>query len=190
MSQDGYTATEALAALAIIGMAIGGIGFGMQVIGQTERRVNDAVVQSAAARLANYRLDGLVRVAGPFRSDGAGGFEGRADGFSFDCGVGRCGVEATPGALTVTDAQGKVSALQLAAMHAPKFSYVGSLGVSDTWPPPALPPPAPAWQTLRAIRLSDVSTGNATPLLVTRVWRDQSPTCEYDTIIQDCRRAP
>lgn len=183
MSEDGYTAADALAALAILGLAIGGVVAGVEAVGQGQRSAGSLTAEAVALRTAEGELTRLVVEKGPFRSDAAVGFQGDAQGFSFPCEARRCGARLQDGKLHVEPATGASIAAPLPKGEGLKFDYVGSLGVTPRWPPNPPSPASPA-QVLQSIVLTD---GKARPLAMARVWAEQPFDCEFDGVIQDCR---
>jgi len=187
MTDRGYTATEALAALAIIGLAMGGLASGMQVIGRAQSAISATVVRAGSIRAASLRLDQLFADEGPFRSDQPANFQGDGAAFSFTCGTSRCGARLQDASLVVTRQDGSSQSVPLPADAKPKFLYGGSQQTTENWPPPPLPSPAPPWETLQFVTLGDAKSGQAAPLVVSRLWVQQPANCDYDAIIQDCR---
>lgn len=188
--QDGYTAAEALAALAILGLAMGGLATSMSLItaGQTKARAR--LEQSMLERAANQRLENLLARDAPFRSDQTNHLVGDEQGFEADCGAAlRCTARIDEGRLRIRKGDGTITALNLPDGDAPHFVYVGSYSSSAVWPPAPLPPPAPSWQTLGSVLIQSRSGNEEKPLVVAKVWRQQRADCEYDVVIQDCRGA-
>ena len=186
---DGYTAAEALAALAILGLAMAGLTTSMGLIGAGQQKAREQLQQAVAQRAVNERLERLLAIGAPFRSDEADQLIGDSQDLEIDCGGARCAARIQDGQLIFRSGAGSEKALQLPQGEAPRFVYVGSYSTGEIWPPSALPPPAPSWQVLKAIVIqSDVNKAKI-PLAVARVWRQQRTDCEYDVVIQDCRGA-
>jgi hypothetical protein len=183
----GYTATEALAALAIIGLAIGGLTEGMAVLGRAQSATASTLTHANAIRTTARTLDQLLAQGGPFRSDRADDFQGDASGFSFICGAQRCSARVQGAQIVLIRGDGATNILALPATAKLKFIYGGSQGVSDVWPPPVAPPPAPQWQSLQSVALTDTKTGQAAPVAVSHLWVQQAANCDFDAITQDCR---
>jgi hypothetical protein len=186
MSDEGYTATEALAALAILGLAVGGLTSGLKVIGVGEAATAHKVTQTISVRTAATEMAALVRGQGPFRSDDAAGLTGDVRSLSFPCGGASCSAKLTSTGLVLTDASGSARTVALPNSAALQFSYLGSQSLVTAWPPAAPPPPAPQWQVLRTIFLSDAATGE--PVLATEIVSQQTANCQYDGILRDCRK--
>jgi len=188
MKQDGYTAIEALVALAVIGMAIGGLATSMSVIGKGQANAQALLREAGQVRATHMALAKLVIPEAPFRSDDLADFVGDAEGFELRCGPRRCSASIKHGELRIVDASGAALTRKLPKAAELRFRYVGSVGDNASWPPEETAPPAPTWQPLRAIVVeSDV--GQAwRPLTVVQVWSQQRYDCEFDTVIQDCRK--
>ncbi len=184
MSEGGYTAADALSALAIVGLAMGGLTTGLHVMGQTERAVATSVTTGVEMRQARAALERLVGEGGPFRSDTVDGFEGDSAAFSFPCGATRCSAETTAtGVRILTPESAQVVALR--SKGPLEFSYVGGEGPSPVWPPAPLSPPAPSWQPLQAIIVRDGELNR--PLASVRIHVTQAADCDFDVVTQDCR---
>lgn len=189
--QEGYTAAEALAALAILGLAMAGLttSMGLVAAGQTKTRAR--LEQTIRERAADQQLESLLARAAPFRSDQASHLIGGAQALDVDCGVERrCAARLVDGGLVMRGGDGTEKTYRLPEGEAPRFVYVGSYSTSDTWPPAPLPPPAPPWQTLGAVIVRSQELTKGRPLVVAKVWRQQRADCEYDVVAQDCRNTP
>lgn len=188
--QDGYTAAEALAALAILGLAMGGLATSMGLITASQAKARARVEQSVFERAADQRLERLIARDAPFRSDQATHLVGAKSALEVDCGDGRrCRARIEKGVLTIRDGRGDETSLRLPGGEAPFFRYIGSYSAGDLWPPAPMPPPAPAWQTLSAIAIVSEDEAGERPLALAKIWRQQRADCEYDVVIQDCRGA-
>lgn len=188
--EDGYTTAEALAALAILGLAMAGLTTSLGLVGAGQAKSRMRVEQAVLQRTADQALDRLVAFSPPFRSDQASHLVGDADGFEVDClEARRCGARIDNGELVVLGRDGLETRTRLPTGQAPRFVYVGSYSANKTWPPAPMPPPAPAWQTLSAVLIQSTSQTGDKPLAMARVWRQQRADCEYDVVIQDCRNA-
>jgi hypothetical protein len=189
-TDDGYTAAEALAALAILGLAMAGLTTSMGLIGAGQKKARAQLEQAVAQRAINQRLEGLLALDGPFRSDQTSHLVGDGQSIELDCGgFSRCAARIEEGRLIVRNGQGQETTLTLPDGPGPRFVYVGSYSRGDVWPPASLPPPAPSWQGLKAVAIQAGSDTVKAPLAVARVWRQQRADCEYDVVIQDCRGA-
>jgi hypothetical protein len=189
-ADDGYTAAEALAALAILGLAMAGLTTSMGLIGMGQKKAREQLEQAVAQRAINQRLEGLLALGAPFRSDQTNHLVGDGQSLELDCGgLSRCAARIENARLIVRDGQGLETALRLPDGSTPRFVYIGSYNSGGVWPPAPLPPPAPSWQSLKAVAIQAGSDTVKIPLAVARVWRQQRADCEYDVVIQDCRGA-
>jgi hypothetical protein len=189
--QDGYTAAEALAALSILGLAMAGLTTSMTLIAKGQLKARQQLEQSMLERAVDQRLERLLGRDAPFRSDQLDHLVGDAQRLEVDCGgPQRCVVRVEDESLIVRDRDGRETSLRLPAGETPKFRYLGSYNASSVWPPVAMPPPAPAWQSLDGVAIVSQVDTKETTLAVAKVWRQQRADCEYDVVIQDCRAAP
>lgn len=186
MSEAGYTATEALVALMILGMAVSGLIGGMKVIGLTQAAASRNLAQAVRERDAAGALGGLLQRRGPFRSDDDDGFAGDPRGFHFACGGGTCAAELTATGLSLTSPTSGRRLFPLARADRLGFRYLGSASEVAVWPPAPPPQPAPQWQTLRDVLVRDAS---GETVFVAPVVVQQRADCQYDGILQDCRKA-
>lgn len=191
MNDDGYTLAEALAALAILGLAMGGLGLVVSLIARqqlTAMRLHDRLTD---ARAADHALGLLVEgelAAGADLRD----LRGDAADLSFSCGTATCAAQLAPDGrrtlLLLRDRSGARRRLRLRAQNL-RFSYVGALGLSGGWPAPPWDAIASANGVLaqppRAIVLRSASA--AVPLAVARIWSRESRDCQYDAIVGACR---
>jgi prepilin-type N-terminal cleavage/methylation domain-containing protein len=182
MSADGYTLTEMLAALAILGLAFGGLTEGARVIGATQARTLTLARRAEAGRGAQAALERTLEGQGPFVSDGRGGFNGAPTAFSFDCQAGRCGAQILPGEghdwLIVREGSRQSRSALPASGGA--FAFVDAFGRSPVWP--ANPP--------RPTRLTSVlveGPQDARVLAAAHLWTEEPRDCVFDAIAQGCR---
>ncbi len=188
MRDDGYTLAEMLAALVIIGLAVGGLA---------ESACAFRMIQSGAARtigqdraLAEARR-GLVRVLarqGPFRKDDSNGLKGGETGFAFGCrGGGQCGAQliAEHGGLDLVleSEKGRRDVVDLPGVRQARFAYYAADGRVDAWPA------TDGAATLISVALEKTSPGGPSPLMAARVWTEQRTDCAFDAISADCRAA-
>jgi hypothetical protein len=189
VSQDGYTASEALAALAILGLTVGGLSTSISLIGTEQLKAQGFSRQSALQRSANARLERLLQPEAPFRSDESQHLVGDDQGFEFTCGNARCSARLRGDTLVTRDRSGIEREQRLPKAQNPRITYLGSYSQVDAWPPAAQPAPAPSWQALRAVMIKDGDGVSARPLALARLWQQQRADCEYDIVVQDCRGA-
>lgn len=184
MSRAGYTAPEALAALAMIGLAIGGLTTSLTLIGAHQSRAQALLTQSTRQREASLQLATLLSQAGALRSDRPERLTGSPQRFQIACGAEVCSAELLDGRLVTTNAAGRARTAPLPSGADPAFEYVTISQVSPTWPP-RLEPEEP-WQVLRAVTIRARDKGGQT-LAWAMAWRHQRYDCEYDPVIEDCR---
>ena len=185
--EDGYTATEALAALLILGLALSGLLSGLTVIGRVQTATASAVAQSNLLRTSSRALTGLLADRAPILSADAASFVGAATGFRTTCASGPCSVDLVEGRRLLIRRGAEEQSIDLPKNDGPyRFLYATSHEISATWPPGAMPPPAPTRRVLTSVLVVDQAAGD-TPLLVSRLWNQQSADCEFDVVIQQCR---
>lgn len=187
MSEAGYTLTETLAAMAVIGLAAGGISLGMQVIGAQQGAVGATVLKAQEARAAEQWLERRFAEHGPFRSHQAQQFSGGADGFRFACGAAApCDVRVVAGddgpRLEVFRGIGATVAFRLPSDAPARFLYRGAGEAGATWPPADA-----ARQALRSVSLLQGEAGHERVVFEVRVRTEQPADCQFDAVMQDCR---
>lgn len=182
MSDDGYTLAEALAALAILGLAIGGLGVVVSLIARQQLAAVRLHDRLADARAADRALDRLTAGADP------GDLTGDADDLSFACGQIRCAATLRPAGrrtlLILRDRTGGERRLRLRDQGL-GFRYVGPRSAVEAWPEAAGRDEAAA-EPPRAIVLR-AQEGRA--LAVTRLWRREPRDCQFDAVVGACRTA-
>ncbi|MDR3509243.1 MAG: type II secretion system protein [Caulobacteraceae bacterium] len=185
MNQDGYTLAETLAALVMIGLAMGGLTAGVRVIGLNQAATGRNLVQGQDLRVADQALSRLFQDQGPFLSSDSAGLRGATTELSFPCGASVCGAKIlADGAGSVLRFNGRASGqgLHLPRAQSARFAYVGTAGLSDRWPPRGA-----GQDTLRGVMvLADNGRGES-PVADARLWRDQPVACAFDPISQVCR---
>lgn len=185
MNDQGYTLTEMLAALVMIGLAVGGLTMGVRVIGHGEAAVARASGEGRALRNVQAALVGVLDVQGPFRTKDGATFSGLRDAFSFACGrPSPCGVSLSSAAsgaeLQVSLASGPVRTIDLPGSVAAHFVYVGNQTSGETWPHPPTTP-----DSLRSVVL--VRDTDGASIASVHVWREQPADCAFDPVAGDCR---
>ncbi len=185
MSDEGYTLAEALAAIVMIGLAIGGLAQAAHVIGRLQERSAASVQTGTREQALQQGLDRHLQAVEPVWSDRSGVLAS-ARSAVLPCGYGAvCRLDLERSAegerLSLRDARGRKRALSLGATHGARFEYVDDGGVHDAWPPAALPR-----RTLRAIAVLD----GKRPLAVGRIWPAQLKPCVFDSVAGQCRSAP
>jgi hypothetical protein len=190
MNQEGYTLAETLAALLIIGLAVGGLTEAMTVIGKMQHDANRAVETSRSLSRAGRGFEELLVGRGPFASD-RGGFNGGARGFTFPCGAAQCGAKLLQDRrglrLELAEASGVSRTLTLPDVETAHFLYGDEDGEAEAWPRATASPLGR--RTLRSIALVAAGPDGVSTLAETRVWSEQEAECQFDLISQSCREA-
>lgn len=185
MSDDGYTLAEMLAALAILGMAMGGLGVVASLVARQQLAANRIHLRLVDDRAADRALTLWLD------QQDAGTLNGDARGLSATCGPATCEARlAADRKRTVLILRGRSgSARRLRLRHSDvRFSYVGDQGVVSAWPRTDVSVGevgevgggAP-----RAVLLTAV--GATAPLAVARAWGREARDCQFDAIIRACR---
>lgn len=189
MREDGYTLAEALAALLIIGLAMGGLFEGARVLSRMQRASAEAVLAGRETKAVQAAF--ATFVAAPAMADAAlaGKLEGGPASLVYDCpGEERCTavIETRGGrpSLRISDGYGVARQFRLEGPDTPNFVYISTLGRFLHWPSEH------NHGTLRSIVIVRPAGGVDLPLLSARVWIEQSRTCEYDLISRTCRTPP
>lgn len=183
MNDEGYTLVEMLAALLIIGLAVGGLSQAMRVIGLTQSATARAISEERERQTIDRRLETLLDHRGPFISDETDDAAGRQDEFTFDCGkASPCGVRLSTAGKDERVAIGSATPTVLAKTDDLGLIYGGDLGSSETWPPASS-----QRQTLHWLAVVSGSRDQLSPVAVARLWREEAPDCVFDLISQACR---
>lgn len=185
MNDHGYTLAEMLAALVMIGLAVGGLTMGVRVIGHGEAQVARATTEGGSLRTLQAALNALLDNAGPFRTKDNATFRGAGAAFSFPCNAPKpCGAALTQSGeetvLQVRRADGNAARFKTAGSGPLHFEFVGSQSRNQNWPPPP-----PISDVLRSVVLVRDNDGAA--IASTRIWREQPADCAFDPISGDCR---
>ena len=85
MNEEGYTLAETLTALTILGLALGGMGLVVSLIGRQQLVASRAHSTVMAGRAAQQALEHLVGDQGPITPGGRQGFTGQPRQLSFPC---------------------------------------------------------------------------------------------------------
>jgi hypothetical protein len=185
MNDDGYTLAEALAALTMVGLAIGGIAQASFMFGKLSRAAGVQVAVGGRLDRVQSSLGGLMDRAGPVVDDEASGFNGRERTLAFDCGTSRCSAELASSAgqtqLILRQAGKAATVRPIGDRARARFVYLDERGVQDRWPSGETIATRPA--QLRAVALVDGDT----PLAVAPLWSRQQAACAFDSISGDCR---
>lgn len=180
MKDEGYTLAEALAAMLILGLAMGGLVEGARVLGRLQTPVVAARRDDQALRRAEAAVAGLMRR----RAGGDRTLTGDVQGLRFTCGAEPCGLsvdQAGPNAF-LTIKRGEV-AQTFSLPHAGKISlvYMARDGRFDRWPQLG-----PA-RDLTGIMVVGTTAQGELPLVVARSWIEHPKACEFDMIAKGCR---
>lgn len=187
MSEAGYTLTETLAALAILGLAIGGLTSAMQVMGRQQAAANGLSAHITAARAGETAVERFLAGHGPFRAHEPDRLAGDGRAFAFDCGAAEpCRVtvaqEAAGLVLKLRDETGAERSLPLLQPGPARLVYQGAVEAVGAWPPAG-----PGRQPLRSISLVQTTDQGDAAILEARLVREQAADCAFDAVMQDCR---
>jgi type II secretory pathway pseudopilin PulG len=187
VSEAGYTLTETLAAMAVIGMTVGALSLGVQVIGKLQASTSQVVGQLQSTRAAQQTMEQLLARGAPFGSKRPARLSGTERDFRFECGdPAPCSAHIIDDAKQsrVIVARGLASApATVAALRGPgRFIYGSAKASSDVWPPSA-----PGEQALRSIVLMQMAREGETPLIAAKIWSEQAAQCAFDPVVQDCQ---
>jgi prepilin-type N-terminal cleavage/methylation domain-containing protein len=187
MKDEGYTLVEMLVAIAIIGLAFGGLSESAKVVSMLQAGAGKASADASARDTAQRDLNRFLADTGPFLSTGAGSFIGKAGGFSFDCGNGAtCQAQIQSGAgktWLVTSVAGQPG-ISVRVPAGAQFRYVDVSGQQAIWPTAEVEP-----TQLHSISLIDADAYGF-PIATTRLSVDERPGCVFDVVAQGCRAAP
>ena len=187
MSDEGYTLAEMLAALTILGLALGGLGLVASLIARqqlTANRIQMRLVDDRAAdvALAQWLAEGDAQT-----------IHGNGVDLSLACGEATCSARLHADdrrtVLVLQGRSGQTRRLRLRQQDV-RFGYVDGRGLVATWPrsDPSTTSKSPGYaerNVLGAVVLSE--RGVATPLAVARAWTREPRDCQFDAIIGACR---
>lgn len=180
MNDDGYTLAEALAAMLILGLAMGGLVEGARVLGRLQTPVVATRRDDQALRRAEAAVAGLMRR----RVGGDQSLTGDVGGLRFTCGAEPCSLSidqaGPPVSLTVR--RGEV-AQTFPLPDAGKISlvYLAHDGRFDRWPQPD------SKRSLEGVMIVGTTAQGELPLVVARSWIEHPKACEFDMIAKGCR---
>ena len=184
-SQAGYTLSEMLAALLIVGLAMGGLVEGgfelsrLQAVSARGVRLYEAGVD------LQRRFAALIDDLGPVRS--AADLQGSPTALSFSCGPHDCGASLKRlGRETHLLLQRPMPLdLPLGEIAEPHFLYVDAGEFTQSWPRARNAP-----QRLDAVLLVSGEGQAQRTLASARIWRQEPSGCRFDEVVKDCRGAP
>ncbi|HUO23363.1 MAG TPA: type II secretion system protein [Caulobacteraceae bacterium] len=195
MIDEGYTLAEMLVALAVVGLAIGGLTEGMRVTSRLQGQTYQAMASGRTLDRVGFGLEQLIEGRGPFPSERSDLFQGAASGFRVACGKqdpcsAALSSQEDKVILDLEEPDGSHHALVLQGVQSAHFAYAGTRTFGPVWPAaPSSASPAPgASQTLRTISLIGTSAdGEDTPLASVRVWLEQTPDCPVGAAAGSCQ---
>jgi prepilin-type N-terminal cleavage/methylation domain-containing protein len=187
VNEAGYTLTEVLAAMAVIGLAAGGLSLGMQVLGAQQGNVGAIVLKMQDVRAAEAWLTRRLAEHAPFRAQAPETLSGGAEGFRFDCNAAApCSAELkAPEGNTVLTLTGgdAVRRFRLPGDgQTARFVYTGGGHLHAAWPPTG-----GGGRSLASIALVQGEGHAASPILNVRIHADQPLDCAFDAVLGDCR---
>jgi hypothetical protein len=186
MNQDGYTLAETLAALVIIGLAVGGLVGGFDLLGRVQAKAAASANQADQRSRLETEFARFLEHEGPFRSADDPGLRGDGAHFSYACGARVCTAELdgrngqTQLVLTGRDGAARSTELGKGAFV---FEYEDDLGQEPDWPP--ADPDRP--RTLSGIAIVRLRLGEVLPVAMARVFAEQAAKCAFDSISRTCR---
>ena len=182
MSDDGYTLAEMLAALAMLGMAMGGLGLVASLIARQQLASNRIHVRLIDDRAADRALTLWLD------QQDARTLSGDAHVLSATCGESACEarlkVDKQRTVLVLSGRSGPTRRLRLRQRDV-RFGYVDSKGEVAAWPRADVSEVKAEEAILRAVRLT--ASGATAPLAVARIWPREPRDCQFDAIIGACR---
>lgn len=184
--EAGATLAEALAALLILGLAIGGLVHGTWIISRAQASVSRTLAQATATRGAQKAFEAALATPAAGRAAADGRLDGRRRALGRPCeAVTPCGVilsdRGRDGLLVVRDEEGVSEQWILPSGRGAYLVYNSTAGSF------------PDWNIndnrglLRSISVVWPVGGDDTPMISARLWIEQSAACEFDTIAKTCR---
>lgn len=188
MTDAGYTLTETLAALLVVGLGISSFMLGVQVIAGQQVAVGSTLTRLQSARATQTWIESRLEEGGPYESHQPERLTGDAVSFKFTCGAeATCVVrleDADGGRrIEAQDGRGQTTVFRLAGRGSPHFTYRGEDTSTDRWPPER----GEQREALREVALLELEGGVDRPLFAARVWVEQPVACAFDPILQGCR---
>lgn len=184
MSDDGYTLAEMLAALAILGMAMGGLGLVVNLIARQQlasNRVSTRLMDDRAA-------DGALALW--LTEQDSQTLNGDDRRLSATCGPTTCTARLEADeqrtVLILQARSGPARRLRLRQRDV-RFGYLDARGAAAAWPRPDARDEDVQDAAPRAILLAAHAARTVAPLAVARVWTREPRDCQFDAIIGTCR---
>jgi prepilin-type N-terminal cleavage/methylation domain-containing protein len=186
MTDDGYTLAEMLAALAILGMAMGGLGLVASLIARQQLASSRVSMRLVDDRTADRALNQWLA------EQDAETLSGDARRLSATCGVATCTARLEADkqrtVLILQARSGPARRLRLRQRDV-RFGYVDGRGAVAAWPRSSAQEGDVSSAPPRAVLLA--TKGGAAPLAVARVWAREPRDCQFDAVIGACRvKAP
>lgn len=174
MNDDGYTLVEMLVALVLAGLAVSVMSTTARIVSRTEGQQRAMHVTSVSLGRLTNAVGEALRAAGPFAS---AGFVGSPEQAAFDCGEGRCALDASPAMLRF-GVDGAQRSYAVPRVKHPSLSYVSAVDgrASATWPP------ADRGDRLAMVVVAD----SGKPIVNLPVGREQSSSCVFDVSAKGC----
>lgn len=187
MRQAGYTLVEMLAALLIIGLAIGALVQALTVITRSQTVAVQLDEQSRALAEASNKLNELVTQA-QHGDPALAALRGDPSRLDMRCAASTCGaVVSSDGhrSFIAFDLVGGRHIVELPGVSGARFMFEGERNPLLSWP--AKTQTDEGRQVLRAIVLEGVAQGASRPLARVQIAPKQPWTCDFDMISQSCR---
>lgn len=176
MTRDsGYTLVEMLAALAVIGLAFGGLSAGVSVLGRHQISATKRIVSGEDLAAAQAGLEAALSTVkiGDILS-------GNGRRLEISCATGaQCNATGNPDGVPVSVVRAGGDRVSAIAANGYSFAYMTSVGPAPTWS-------SAGDSALFAVVLQTKASGNQ-PVAVMRLRQEQAFRCEYDVVIASCR---
>lgn len=187
MRDDGFTLTEMLAALLIIGLAFGGLFEATRQIGRVQTKAGQRVAESRSLREAESRFQAWLDTQEAAAAIEGARFNGDARSMTYPCGAGTCRLSLTNAGdrweVGLSGRDQGAQTLSLGRASDPHLVYDAIDGRFDHWPPSG------RFRSLRAVSIVQSGDDGDQPVLTARTWIEQTRTCQYDLISRACRLA-
>lgn len=174
---NGFTLTDMLAAMLILGLALAGLGQGMFALARLQGATNRTAQAASQARAADAALDRLLGAASPE------GLAGDARSLTAPCNPSECSIrlEEPSGAAPILhlDARGATLTITLPQGAAPRLVFLSDGGPVSAWPTPN-----------RRLMGVQIEGADGRVLAYHRIWRQQSLDCAFDPVSRRCPTSP